>query len=138
MTATDHVDLGETPSPPPVVSDGALTGLLVLDGVLLGAFGLVFTPLYAGSVPVPLGALLSILILPWLVRRAGEVAEHSALVGAPLWGWLAVVVALGITGPGGDVLLAPTWQSLLLVVGGTGAGLLALRSALGARYGRRG
>jgi hypothetical protein len=43
---------GEPPeSDDPVVSDGALLGLLVLDGVLLGGFGLVFTPLYTNGVP---------------------------------------------------------------------------------------
>jgi len=47
---------------PPVVSDGTLLGLLVLDGVLVGALGLVFPPLYLGGVPVPLGVLLSVLV----------------------------------------------------------------------------
>lgn len=117
---------------PPVVSDGALLGLLVVDGALLGAFGLAFTPLHSNGVPVPMGALLSMLILPWLVRRAGEVDRRPALAAAPLTAWALAVVVLGLLGPGGDVLLPVTWQSLLLLGGGLGIGLWTLRAVLDA------
>jgi hypothetical protein len=123
---------------PPVVSDGTLLGLLVLDGVLVGGLGLVFTPLYLGSVPVPLGVLLSVLILPWLVFRAGEIDARPSRAGAPLLAWVLTVGVLGLAGPGGDVMLPATWQSLLLAVGGIGAGLWALRSVLNSEYRRNG
>ncbi len=99
--------------------------LLALDGVLVGAVGLAFTPLYVGAVPAPLGVLLSVLVLPWLVLRAGEIDRR--LAGAPIFAWFFTVAVLGLAGPGGDVLLPGTWQSLLLFVGGVGAGLWALR-----------
>jgi hypothetical protein len=99
--------------------------LLAVDGVLTGAVGLAFTPLYLGAVPAPLGVLLSVLVLPWLVRRAGEIDRR--LAGVPVFAWFATVAVLGLFGPGGDALLTTTWQSLLLVVGGVGAGLWALR-----------
>lgn len=124
------IPIVETPAPEPVLSDNSLLALLVVDGVLLGALGLLFTPLYTGSVPVPMGAVLSILILPWLVLRAGEVDARATLAGAPLTAWAATVLVLGLFGPGGDVLLPTTWQSLLLVAGGIGAGLLALRHVM--------
>ena len=47
----------------PVRGGGVMPGLLallVVDGLLLGAIGLVLTPMYAGPVPTPVGALLSI------------------------------------------------------------------------------
>ena len=103
----------------------AVLALLILDGVLTGAVGLAFTPLYLGPVPAPLGVLLSVLVLPWLVLRAGEVDRRFA--GAPVFAWFVTITVLGLFGPGGDALLTTTWQSLLLVVGGVGAGLWALR-----------
>lgn len=112
------------------LDDVAVLGLLAFDGALLGAFGLAFTPLHTGGVPVPMGALLTILILPWLVSRAGEIDPRPALAGAPIIAWLVVIFVLGLTGPGGDALLPTTWQSLLLFGGGLAAGLLALRRVL--------
>jgi hypothetical protein len=99
--------------------------LLVVDGVLTGAVGLAFTPLYLAAVPVPLGVLLTVLVVPWLVLRAGEVDRRFA--GAPIFAWFGTIAVLGLFGPGGDALLTTTWQSLLLVFGGVGAGLWALR-----------
>jgi hypothetical protein len=107
-----------------------LCALLVVDGLLLGGIGLVLTPMYAGSVPTPVGALLSIVVLPWLVLRAGELDPRPGVAGAPVLAWLLAVGVLGLGGPGGDVLLPATWQSLLLVFGGLFAGLLALRKVL--------
>ena len=112
------------------VRSPGLFGLLVVDGLLLGGIGLALTPMYAGGVPAPVGAALSILVLPWLVLRAGEIDPRPAVAGAPLLAWLLAVGVLGVTGPGGDVILPATWQSLLLVFGGLFAGLLALRRVL--------
>ncbi|HEY0811654.1 MAG TPA: hypothetical protein VGE11_00115 [Pseudonocardia sp.] len=109
---------------------GALA-VLTLDGVLVGGVGLAFTPLYFGAVPAPIGVLLTVAVLPWLVLRAGEIDRRSA--GLPAFAWFATVGVLGLAGPGGDVLLPGTWQSLLLFVGGVGASLWGLR-----RVGRSG
>ena len=109
----------------PLISDGGLIALLVLDGILLGAAGLAFTPLYFGPVPAPLGALASIALLPFLVGRAGELDPRFA--ATPLIAWALTIGLLGVAGPGGDVLLPVTWQSLLLMFGGLGAGLWRLR-----------
>ena len=51
----------------PGLRSPGLFALLVLDGLLLGAIGLALTPMYAGAVPTPVGALLSIALVPWLV-----------------------------------------------------------------------
>ena len=80
--------------------------------------------------PVPLGVVLSVLVLPWLVLRAGEIDRRFA--GAPVFAWFATVAVLGLFGPGGDALLTRRWQSLLLVVGGVGAGMWALHRVRGA------
>ena len=120
------------------VHSPGLLGLLVVDGLLLGAIGLALTPMYAGAVPTPVGALLSIAVLPWLVLRAGELDARPAVAGAPLVAWLLAVGVLGVGGPGGDVLLPATWQSALLVFGGLFAGLLALREGADGRGGAGG
>ncbi len=133
-TATN--DVMEPGRPGYVVPDGALLALLALDGLLLGAFGLVFTPLYTKGVPVPMGAVLSILVLPWLVHRAGEVNTRPAVAAVPLVAWVVAVGVLGLFGPGGDAMLALDWQSLLLLAGGIGAGLWALRAVLEEYYRR--
>ena len=131
-SALSKPDPSEPGSPLPGLGlhSPGLFALLVLDGLLLGAIGLVLTPMYAGAVPTPVGALLSIALLPWLVLRTGELDARPAMAGAPLLAWLLAVGVLGVGGPGGDVLLPATWQSALLVFGGLFAGLLALRKVL--------
>ncbi len=115
------------PRPPSRVAGMAALGLLTFDGALLGAFGLAFTPMYAGGFPVPMGVVFTVLILPWLVLRAGEIDTRTAAAGAPLIAWFLVVTVLAVAGPGGDVMMPVTWQSGLLFLGGVGAGLWALR-----------
>jgi hypothetical protein len=119
----------------PLVPDTALLVLLVADGLLLGAFGLMFTPLYTNGIPVPMGIVLSVLVLPWLVRQAGEIDARPAVAGAPLIAWVVAVGVLGLFGPGGDMMLLADWQSLLLAVGGIGAGLWGLQKVLEREYG---
>jgi hypothetical protein len=121
----------------PLVPDAALLVLLIVDGLLLGAFGLMFTPLYTNGIPVPMGIVLSVLVLPWLVRHAGEIDGRPAVAGAPLTAWVVAVGVLGLLGPGGDAMLAANWQSLVLLVGGIGAGLWALRAVMESEYRRR-
>jgi hypothetical protein len=131
-------ETGPRPAGPRLHRPG-LFALLVLDGLLLGGIGLVLTPMYAGPIPTPVGALLSIALLPWLVLRTGELDARPAVAGAPLLAWLLAVGVLGVGGPGGDVLLPATWQSGLLVFGGLFGGLLALRKVLmGEAAGERG
>ena len=106
---------------------GVLT-VLAFDGVLVGGVGLAFTPLYigAGACAHRRSLLTVALVLPWLVLRAGEI-DRQARGPARSFAWFATVAVLGLAGPGGDVLLPGTWQSLLLFVGGVGASLWALR-----------
>ena len=120
----------------PAVRAAGPLALLVLDGVLLGAVGLAFIPLYVGAVPVPFGAVLSAILTPWLVARAGELDPRPPVAAAPLVAWALTVAVLGLGGPGGDAMLPPTWQSLVLVGGGLAAGLWALRAILLTEAGR--
>jgi hypothetical protein len=112
---------------------GLVLAVLVLDGALLGAFGLMFTPLYTGGIPVPMGAVLSFLVLPWLVTRAGEIDPRPALAGAPLTAWVLTIAVLVLFGPGGDELLIVDWPALALVAALL-AGLWALRAVIESAY----
>ena len=97
-----------------------MLALLIVDGVLTGAVGLAFTPLYLGAVPAPLGVLLSVLVLPWLVLRAGEIDRRFA--GAPIFAWFVTVAVLGLAGPGGDALLTARGSRCCWSSAGSGRG----------------
>jgi hypothetical protein len=115
----------------PAAVEGGLLGLLLLDAILLAGMGLVLTPFHIGAVLVPVGAILVVLVLPWLVLRAADIDPRPSVAGAPLWVWLLVTLVLGLWGPGGDAMLpmdpATFWTSLVLVGGGLLAGVVALR-----------
>jgi hypothetical protein len=132
----DQEPAEEEPEAGWALPDGAAIALLVLDGALLGLFGLVFTPLYTNGIPVPMGAVLSVLVLPWLVARAGELNARPAVAGAPLIAWVATIAALVLFGPGGDEMLLVSWPALVLVAALL-AGLWALREAIERGYRER-
>lgn len=119
--------------------DRAELGLLVLDAVLLALLEVFFMLLrFDGTAlpavsgwPFPVAAVLALVTTPLLVRRAGQLAPRPAVAGLPLLGWLAVVVFGLVSGPGGDVLLPATWQTLLLVAAGALPGAIALGGVLG-------
>ena len=110
--------------------------LLAADGVLLGAFGVAFTPMFLGGVPVPMGIVFTLLILPWLVLRAGELDPRPGVAAAPLVAWFLTVAVLAVVHPGGDVMLPLWWQSGVLVVGGCAAGLWELRQVVEGEFER--
>lgn len=91
--------------------------VLVLDSVLLALVELLFLPLYVGSVKFPIAALLAAVATPVLVRQAAAVSRRAAAV--PLVVWFVVVFAVGLGGPGGDIVLPGDWRSLLLLAAGT-------------------
>jgi len=100
---------------------------VLLASAVLAVLELLLEPSYIGPVPVPLGALMALVTLPWLVAAAGELSATPLVAGSPLLVWVVVTGVLGFGGPGGDVLLPATWQTLLLIVVGLLAGLLPLR-----------
>lgn len=114
----------------PNVLRGLLLGLVLVDAALLGVLEMMFTPVYLGAVPVPVGALLALVSTPGLVWLAADVSDSPVVLGAPVAGWLLAIALLGLTGPGADVLLPLTWQSALLLAAGLGAGWWTVRRAL--------
>lgn len=106
--------------------------VLLVISVLLVAFELMFQMLYIGPVPVPLGTVIVVVSLPWLIHTtATEILPTPAGAAAPLVVWFAAVLVLGFFGPGGDLLLPVNWESLLLLlVAGAVTGVVSFRRAL--------
>jgi len=78
---------------------------VALSAVLAAVIAVFLTPLYWGSVLVPLAIVVAIaanIVLPLLARRLGMPPIGSAL---PYVLWLLTVIVLGSSRPEGDVLL---------------------------------
>lgn len=78
--------------------------VLAVDGVLSAAAGALLLPLYFGSVPFPVSAVVSGLVNAALVWAAGHWTDSRGLAALPLWTWLATVAAFTLGGPGGDIV----------------------------------
>lgn len=103
---------------------------LLMISVLLAVLELMFQSLYIGPVPVPAGTLMILLSLPWLVRATVEELPSSGGAAAPILIWFLTTAVVGAFGPGGDMLLPLTWQTLLLLLTGVVVGLFCFRRAV--------
>jgi hypothetical protein len=92
--------------------------VLLVDIVLLAVVETMFVSLSAGGTPLPLSAVVALVTTPLLVRRAGELATGTPGAVLVFLGWVVVITALWIGGPGGDVLLLDTWPSYALIIAG--------------------
>lgn len=81
-----------------------ILALLAIDGVISAVVGALFLPLYLGSVPFPISALLSGLLNAVLVWAALQWTSAPRVAATPVWAWLATVAALTLGGPGGDIV----------------------------------
>ena len=78
--------------------------VLAVDGVLSAVAGALLLPMYLGSVPFPVSAVVSGLVNAALVWAAGYWTESRRLAALPLWTWLATGAAFTLGGPGGDII----------------------------------
>lgn len=104
------------PAGEPVVAAAVLT-VLALDGALCALAAALLLPLYLGAVPLPLSALVAGVVNAALVGAAGRWTDSRGLAALPLWAWLAVVAALSLGGPGGDIVFGGYWIFALLILG---------------------
>jgi hypothetical protein len=97
--------------------------LLALDGVLNAVAAAFFLPLYLGSIPFPVSALLSGVVNAALVWAALQWTTSPRTAALPLWTWLLTVAVLTLGGPGDDIVLGGdgimAFAPLLLIVLGT-------------------
>jgi hypothetical protein len=133
LPARQHSNL-TTPPTAPGASHWArriLISTLAFDGVLSAVAGALFLPLYVGSVPLPIAALISGGVNTALVWAALQWTSRMTLAGAPLWTFLATVVVLTFGGPGGDIVFggeSPLTFVLFLAAGALPAAYLLWRS----------
>jgi hypothetical protein len=96
--------------------------LLTVDGVLSALAGALLLPLYLGSVPFPISAVVCGLLNAALVWAALQWTPSTRLAAAPLWAFLATVLVLTFGGPGGDAVFRGPgimdFRSLLFIVVG--------------------
>ena len=98
--------------------------LLTIDGVISAVTGALLLPIYLGTVPFPVSALISGLVNAALVWAAGYWTESKRLAALPLWAWLVTVAAMTLGGPGGDIVFGGpgvmAYSALLFLVVGAG------------------
>lgn len=111
--------------------DVAVVAVVVLDTVVLAVVAVLLLPLYVGSVPVPLGALVAAVANVVAVLALGRVTSRTSVVALPLGAWVLTVLGTASPGPGGDTLLVGDWRALLLL----GAGLVPAALLLGRHLG---
>ncbi|TCK26527.1 hypothetical protein [Pseudonocardia endophytica] len=109
------------------VPAGAQLTVLMVVTVLLAVLELMFQFTYLGPVPLPIGALVIVLTMPWLVRTTVDAWPTTAGAALVPVVWFLVTVVFGLLGPGGDTLLVAAWQTLLLLVVGVLTGLFCFR-----------
>jgi hypothetical protein len=107
-----------------------MLALLTVDGVLSALAGALLLPLYIGSVPIPISALICGLVNVVLVWAALQWTSSMRVAAAPLWAFLATVVVLMFGGPGGDAVFRGPglmeFRPLLFVVVGVGPSAMVL------------
>lgn len=103
--------------------------VLILDAAALAVVELLYLPLSVGGVPFPITILLATVSTPWLVRSAADLGGPRMVAAIPLVVWVLVIGVFGVGGPGGDVLLAADWRSVLLVCAGIFPAALVLGRA---------
>ncbi|OYN80242.1 hypothetical protein [Mycolicibacterium sphagni] len=104
-TATKRsVEVTENPGVTDPAIRTVVLALLAVDGVISAVTGALLLPLYLGSVPFPISAVISALLNLTLVWAAAHWTSSARLAALPLLTWLVTVAALTLGGPGGDIV----------------------------------
>ncbi|TWH20570.1 hypothetical protein JD82_02416 [Prauserella rugosa] len=127
-----------SPTSRPRAGTVAMLVLLSVDAVLLAVLELFFLPLRfdglvlprLGDAPFPIVALVAAVTTPWLVSVAAGLGNRK-LGMIPLLVWLVTMLVVGVTGPGGDLVLVGDARTLLLLACGAVPAGLVLGGVLG-------
>lgn len=101
-----------------------------LAGIGTGIFETLLVPVRHGTTYIPISIVLAAItniVLVWLARQLNGSGVVAAL---PLIGWAVVFVVMGVSGPGGDVLIQAgnelQWIALGMMVVGLLSGIATL------------
>lgn len=109
----------------------ALVALITACGAVAAWLELLLTPLYLGSVIIPVTVLLALATNLTLPRLAYGVVPRMLAAVLPFGAWLGVVVVFGLVGrPEGDVILsgagAQSYVGYALMLGGAAVGTISI------------
>ncbi|HEY2043232.1 MAG TPA: hypothetical protein VGH11_11210 [Jatrophihabitans sp.] len=111
-----------------LVGVGAL--LYLLAGVGAGVFETLLVPVRHGTTYIPISVVLAAITNALLIWLARQLNGSGAIAALPLIGWTIVFVVMGVTGPGGDVLVQAgnemQWIALAMVLVGLLSGIATL------------
>ena len=113
--ARQHPDLNDC------ASSGArpvILALLAFDGVLSAVAGVLLLPVFVGTVPLPISALISGLVNAGLVWAALQWTSSLRLAALPLWAFLLTVLGLTFGGPGGDMMFDGLTSAMVMILFG--------------------
>lgn len=100
--------------------------VLTADALITLVLEVLYLPTYLGSVAFPISALVAGAVNIGLVYAASTVTDRIGLQLLPLIAWTLGFLVCATSGPGGDVLLGSTWQTLLLLLCGLVAPMIYL------------
>lgn len=107
--------------------DLVLVIALSLLAGLAALVALAFLPLYAGSVPLPVGILIAAGAMAWFPRACGGLTHRWQAAAAPVVVWFAVTMVVLLVGNpmySGAPIVGQDWRVLLLLGAGVVVGAL--------------
>jgi hypothetical protein len=113
--ARQHPDLNEGPVP---ATRSVVLGLLAFDGVLSAVAGVLLLPIYVGTIPLPISAIVCGLLNVALVWAALQCTTRPRLAALPLWTFLVTLLLLTFGGPGGDIMFDGLTSAAVMILFG--------------------
>ncbi|WP_062973278.1 hypothetical protein [Nocardia flavorosea] len=95
-----------------------IIAVLVIDAVIALVLEVLYLPLYIGTVPVPITAILAGPVNLALVWAVATVSTRLSILFLPVGAWLAAFLIAASRGPGGDYPLRSDLPTLLLFLSG--------------------
>jgi len=96
-----------------------MLAMLAFDGVLSAVAGVLFLPMFIGTIPLPISALVSGILNAALVWAALQWTTNPRLAALPLWAFLLTVLLLTFGGPGSDMMFDGIAGAVVMVLFGT-------------------